>query len=350
MNKKRILLFNPWTNALHGHARNELNIAKNLYKEAGVNSEIISLNENYGDIFIETSRSFISKLPSVIKRGVIYKQSKKTENKVTAKSLNVFLKEVRENSPVVLVITSCKPSDLAMFDHIDLQNIDLRIRLISPPVKMLEIKIFKRLLSRSNVLICFETTDGTIEAKKYVSVNLFTVPPIQALAPIKSDDSDRKVGIYWPVAYFEEEIEVRNLLRIFSNESCIIRLPGNVRQSIFGEEFPQNIYVERGISDSLFYKYVENTKLAILPHKGYKLRGSGLAAIFAGLGIPILADKENSFFPDIEGKSPIWDLPTNIKQRNWYEALSMNKNYGAHRNSYREWSLSQWQRFLNGVE
>jgi hypothetical protein len=345
MKEERVFLYNPWTAVTHGHARNELNLAKDFLRQNGQNAEIISSNKDYGDIHFKIRRPTLSRLPGFLLRGYLFRLLKNQEQKNQVASLLKKLQTLASNNSLHLVVTSCKPNDLILFLNAEFKNISLSIRVISPPESDREIEAFLQINKYQQIIVAFETIDGTAKAEALGGKNILTVPPIQGLANLPDSSSEKSIGIFWPVSYFEPEGKVRSLLQILSQHHCIVRLPGNVNEEYICRDFPNNSYIDRGISDEAFYSYLNKTSLAILPHKGYKLRGSGLAAIFAGMGIPILTDASNSFFADIIGKSEIRQTSSDVL--NDIELIKIEETKTKnHTNQYHDWTRLQWTEFV----
>jgi hypothetical protein len=345
MKQKSLFLYNPWTGVAHGHARNELNIAKDFLRKSGQSAEIISSDVNYGDVSFEAQMSAMTRLPDLLQRGQIFRFSKYQEQKIQANSLAKLISRLASDNPSRLVVTSSKPIDLILFQNMQFRNLSMSIRVISPPENEREINAFLEMSKNDKISIAFETNDGTAKAENLSGKKLLTVPPIQGISNLPDAINRKSIGIFWPVSYFESEGSVRALLKQVSRETCIVRLPGNVDKEKFIKDFPGNEYINRGISDADFNHYVNQVNIAILPHKGYKLRGSGLAAIFAGKGIPILTDSSNSFFADVNGKSDIMQISSDVLSDINMLKLSAKKNRTS-KNLYHNWTRLQWTKFF----
>ena len=78
------------------------------------------------------------------------------------------------------------------------------------------------------------------------------------------------------------------------------------------------------------------------------MRGSGLAAILAGCGIPILSFASNSFFEDIKRYAVIENLGEFTDN---HESISKRINRELTNPSisseYRSWTEHSWEKFLN---
>jgi hypothetical protein len=340
-------LYNPWTNIKHGHARSELIMAKKLLIENDYSCEILSTSLEFGDsqININNNRSF--DIPKWLQRGPIFRFSNKRYKKQEAKSLLDYLKLNSGNMPYQVVITSARSDLLSLVKEDGLGKVDFKIRLIELPKSKESIFELRDIADLPNVLLAIETSDASAALEKLGIRNVLTVPPIQGLIPEDSRTLGKRVGLLWPVSYEETEYDFRLLMDSIRDFEAIVRLPGNFEGKATRNRYRGHVYIDRGISEQEFNAYISQIRIAILPHRNYIFRGSGLAAILAGSGATILAFKSNSFFKDIASYSIIDELDKLFTTRNAISSrLDQELSAPVIRSNYKSWTQKRWEEFL----
>jgi len=349
---KSILISNPWTQIDHGHARNELNLVKELANSFLDNCEIVSESENFGDIFIEANRSMLSALPQALKRGIVFRELAKDQIRTYAKGLSNYLEKI-DTKQIHLILTSAKVDHLQILQYLNLNRLNISVRLIAPPLTREEINIFNsviRLKSAPNLRIVFETSDGARRASKFFYKDFGFVPPAQGLvADSLNWKENTHIGIFWPVSYFENETQVVKILDEMREFECVVRLPGNADTPKIRLRYPKFDFINRGISDAQFLEYIKRTKIALLPHRNYYLRGSGLASTLAGYGVPIISSSSNSFFSDLSSHAQIFEMESNLNQQ-VKELHGLTPLAPNERNGYLKWTTRLWTEFIGDTK
>lgn len=340
-------LYNPWTNIKHGHARSELVMAKKLMIENDYSCEILSTSLDFGDSQINVNNNRGFDIPKWLKRGPIFRFSNKRYKKQEAKSLLDYLKSNSGNTPYQVVITSARSDLLNLVKEDGLGKVDFKIRLIELPKSKEAIFKLRDIAELPNVLLAIETSDASAALEKLGIRNVLTVPPIQGLIPEDSRTLGKRVGLLWPVSYEETEDDFRLLMDSISDFEAIVRLPGNFEGKATRDKYRGHVYIDRGISEEEFNAYMSQIRIAILPHRNYNFRGSGLAAILAGSGATILAFKSNSFFNDIASYSIIDELDKLFTTRNAISSrLDQELSAPVIRSNYKSWTQKRWEEFL----
>jgi hypothetical protein len=347
MTKKNIFLYNPWTEIDHGHARSELLAVKKLLTQNNFDSSILSVAYDFGDTYLNKFIEKESSIPKILQRGPIFRLSKRNSEVRQMNALLEFLKSSSKMNTSQVIITSTRSNMLDLVDQNRFKNIEFKIRLIEPPKNQESTDKLKKILLLSNVSIAIETSDGKAAMEKIGINGIITVPPIQGLMSVGLAKLKTKVGLIWPVSFQENEKKFQILMDSISEFNGIVRLPGNYESETIREKYLGHTFIDRGISDEEFNRHISQIRIAILPHRNYELRGSGLAAILAGSGATILAHKENSFYSDIHRYSKIEDLQELLDRRAGVAHRVNEKSNEIGTNStYREWTLKCWEEFL----
>jgi hypothetical protein len=174
-----------------------------------------------------------------------------------------------------------------------------------------------------------------------------TVPPIQGLIPGVNKTVGEKIGLLWPVSFEENEENFKSFMNSIRGFNAVVRLPGNFEGKATRDMYPGHTYVDRGISEEDFNGFISQIRVAILPHRDYDLRGSGLAAILAGSGATIFSFKGNSFYNDIAQHASIIPLDDLVKSSNVLTTrLNQELLANSRTSDYRSWTQNCWEEFL----
>jgi hypothetical protein len=340
-------LYNPWTNIGHGHARSELIMAKKLLTNNDYACEILSISRDFGDILIDGGVHSESLLPSWLDRGPIFRFSKQRREDQRTESLVDFLKSETCELSGQIVITSARIEILNLVERRDLDHLEFRIRLIEPPRKPEEIRRLRRISRLPRVSLAIETSDAREVLEKLGICEVMTVPPIQGLIPEVNKTVGEKIGLLWPVSFEESEKNFKSFMNSIRGLNAIVRLPGNFEGEATRDRYPGHTYIDRGISEEDFNGFISQIRVAILPHRDYDLRGSGIAAILAGSGATIFSFKGNSFYSDIAQHASIIPLDDLVKSKDFLTTrLNQELLVNPRTSEYKSWTQNCWEEFL----
>jgi hypothetical protein len=340
-------LYNPWTEVSHGHARSELSTAKIILSDKCSDVEIISFAKDFGDIHIDLPKRKIGNIPNILKRGPLFRFSVAQFQQDHDQQLLKFLRSTPTSLEQQLIITSARAENLKILYDEGINHMSIRARIIHPPEKTKLIGLLDFASNMKNTKIAVETFDGKEFLARLGITNIQVLPPIQGATPIKLNHHRDKVGVFWPVSFSESVSNLGRILDKVKQFNCLVRLPGNLDHKELRNRYPDYTFIERGISEEDFNRFIGDTRIAILPHREYKMRGSGLAAILAGCGIPILSYSSNSFFKDIQKYARIENLENFIDNdillvRRIENEISNPSNS----TQYRRWTIESWDQFL----
>lgn len=340
-------LYNPWTDINHGHARSELIRAKKLLEENKYASEILSESIDFGDALIKSEPYRNIQIPRWLDRGPIFKLSKRRLENQRLETLVNFLKSKSNATFGQVIITSARIEVLTLVGMRELDHLEFRIRLIEPPRKTRDIIELRKTSKSSRVSLAIETSDGKHALEKLGIENVFMVPPIQGLIPEATITTGQQIGILWPVSFEESKENFDSFMNSIRDFNAIVRLPGNFEGEVTRMKYPSHTYIDRGISEDEFNRYISKIRVAILPHRNYDLRGSGLAAILAGSGATIFSFRGNSFFNDISQNASIVPLDDLIEGEDLLTTkLNQELLVKPQKNEYKIWTQKCWEDFL----
>jgi hypothetical protein len=296
-----IFLTNEWTHASMGHAREELGIAKGLLSKYGLGSQILSRANDFGDLYIKRRRIRISKV--LPKRGPIYYRNKANELQSFGDEIQDTLNKRDELTQNHVIFTSMHGNSLRLVIP-KIKNEFIRTRLISLPTDEREWEAFIQIVRSDSLFMSEEVFVETRSQARLIYEKVgFTpkvVPPISGLVPFINSPREkvgRRIGIFWPIANPESDTRFRMLINQLKDYEVLIRPPGNLKMN----QVSENIEIlERNLGAEEFVEKISGVDVAILPHFSYSTRGSSLASMFTGLGIPIIANSKNSFYEDLE--------------------------------------------------
>lgn len=293
-----MIITNEWTEVAHGHARTELRLVKKFVNDKGLLVEILSTTSNFGDIILPF-KDGTAQIPRILLRGPLYRQSLKHKYKKIAKYWEQAL--AGETKHMALVITSgFWPSLLYVLKFASSKKI--YFRLISPPdlkeVKKRDVRLIKECIQSNRLNLGIETSDGLEFFKSHFGISALLVPP---LTSINSDIQESgKVGVFWSVTDPATSEEIIKTLSKFTNIDLLVKLPVGFKSNQLHSVMSRIELIENGVSDEEFTELIRKIKYAYLPHKGYRLRGSGLVTSMLGSGAYVLAHEDNSFFQDFK--------------------------------------------------
>ncbi len=342
-----MILTNQWTEYAHGHARTELRLAKLLLSEKGISSEILSISSNFGDIFSDVE-NYYKRIPSYLIRGPIYRKSLMSQERNLATSWGKVINGLPEDNH--LVITSGYwPQLIQVLRKCTCNRITFR--LISPPhagtIASREQKLVQNFLSSRKLKLGIETLDGLEYLQLNFRIKAEYVPPLTTFATRTVNRS--KIGIIWSVTDQVSTSQINRVISLFRNKKLLIKLPLGINQDDLNLDKSRIEIIPNGISDELFENYLGQLQTAYLPHKNYKLRGSGLITSMIGSGIVVIVDEDNSFARDFDFSKLVIvtndanlqsDLDITLNERNQF----LNRDIEAE--NLRAFIHKQWTDFL----
>lgn len=291
-----ILITNEWTHAISGHAREELTIVKSLVQKAGRKVSIISNSSDFGDIQLPKLNLKTKYIPN---RGPFFHLQKRINSRVFGQSLNKLLLEKYADHPLIFTSQHWN-SSMEILTRIT--QTPLSVRYLSLPSTKKQSHIFNRFVrteARNIKIVAVETTIQKARLEVMIGRHIEVVPPISGLSgPLVANRSTNRVGIFWPTAHPESIFNIKAILRSLQDFSLVVRLPRGIDErqleNLKYEKIPHDLSLEQ------FGKICQNIGVAVLPHRGYEIRGSSFASLFTGLGIPIIAIPDNAFFQDLK--------------------------------------------------
>jgi hypothetical protein len=178
----------------------------------------------------------------------------------------------------------------------------ITFRLISPPhagtLSCQEKKLVHESLISKKLKLGIETLDGLEFLQVNFGIRAEYVPPLTTYATRAVNRS--KTGIIWSVTDPVEVSQINRIISQFRNQKLLIKLPLGINPNDLNYDKSRVELIPNGISDEIFESYLEQLQAVYLPHKNYKLRGSGLITSMIGSGIVVLVHEDNSFARDFE--------------------------------------------------
>lgn len=338
-----MILTNQWTEYSHGHARTELRLLKSFLAERGITSQILSAVPNFGDL--QSTVNDLSKyIPSQINRGPIHQKILKYKDNQISKMWEGRVASDENHSTFVvssgfwslLLLTLKKPL-----------VINLVFRLISPPelssIRSSDVKLVLKAIASKRLVLGIETLDGQEYLWTHLGVDAVFVPP---LSTTSVGLNPSKIGIIWSVTDSATNSEICSVIEKFEKQNLLIKLPVGTELSHLQCDTTEVEVIPNGISDESFATQISKLKSVYLPHKDYKLRGSGLITSMLGSGVSVLAHEENSFVDDFKFSKLLIvtneeDLKTNIRN---LDKLALDRNLEA--KEIKAYINTKWENFL----
>ena len=291
-----MILTNQWTEYSHGHARTELRLLKEFLTQIGISSQILSSDPNFGDIHSPvTSRTVL--IPKIINRGPVHRWTLKNQESQLARMWESEVASIPDE-PILIVSSGFWPQLVQTLKKKRIRK--LIFRLISPPevgsTRISEVKHVLDSIQSQNLILGIETLDGVEYLRENFGISATFVPPLSPIGDTFLNSN--KIGIIWSVTDTASISEISAILNQLDSDELVIKLPIGVKVDQLTCDLSRTEIIPNGISDELFAKRVGSLESAYLPHRNYKLRGSGLVATLLGSGVNVLAHEENSFIQD----------------------------------------------------
>lgn len=291
-----MLLTNQWTEYSHGHARTELILVKEILRQRGVPAEILSVSSDFGDVHLKI-RKFSWFIPHQIIRGPLYRINEKFVEHELARVWERALSKRKHDTS--LMITSGFWSQLLQALQKHNPN-GLSFRLISPPENSLamasDIQLVRESIESKNLFLGVETIDGLEYLFTQFGIKAKLVPPLTTI--VSQISEGKKLGIFWSVTDSATVSEINSLLSLFDAEGIMVKLPIGIDPALLKDSSSKIEIIPNGVTDEFFAAKIKELAFAYLPHKGYRLRGSGLLTSLLGSGIIVFAHESNSFMKD----------------------------------------------------
>lgn len=302
------ILANQWSQRPHGHGQSELTLVKKFLLENGQNAVILSTSSDFGDYQIELKDSWVSRLPTKLQRGVLFRRGNHLALKSQCKSWVSTIKHLTTSSTnhPRLCLTSSSLFELASCLKFLQDPFILHCRLTHFDGSFLSLRknsdLILTALKSGRLKLAVETADAAESFEKITGWAIPVVFPAQGLMSPSLKDLRRQknLGIFWPLTSYASIPEVETFLNAIPlNLPVSIRLPHRISQRDLSAIPPGWRFVEHGISLSQYVEEISRLDFVILPHNNYVSKGSGLAFEFISLGIPILTHCSNAFIRDI---------------------------------------------------
>ena len=355
-----VVLLNRWTHLIQGHGQDEVERVKNfVFEEYGLKSRIFCITSEFGDIHKAPPLNPLDLIPNLFRRGWVFRVSlKKFRNDIYRTWANVLNKETEIDLRVVL--TSGDFRDVLELTRISNGKFKVyaRVTHYNPEVLSSQEKLLLSSAADNGLLrLGIETQSARRNFSDLGFVlKSYWVPPAQGMHDFQADYQveDLKIGLIYALNHKPSVESVRNLLEKLSCYNLIVRLPNHKSYYFLKSLYPKVKFIENGLALNDFEESLSKVNFAILPHQGYKLKGSGLAYYFLAKGVPILIDKNNSFFDEISQSNLVIscnDVP-NLTQSFLNKALANRFTVSPIEESanIRKRVKLQWSEFLNGID
>lgn len=338
-----MILTNQWTEYSHGHARTELRLLKNLLAEKGITSQILSADPHFGDIQ-STISNFNKFIPSQIDRGPLHRKILRYKDYQLTKMWEAVMASNGNHSTLVLssgfwpllLLTLKKPLVSKLI-----------FRLISPPdlysVSDSDLSLIFKALNSERLLLGIETLDGQKFLQTNLGIEATFVPPLSTTTAVLNPS---KIGIIWSVTDSATALDITSVIEKFEEKEILVKLPVGIDLNQLKCDTTNVEVIPNGITDELFATQIGRLKSAYLPHRHYRLRGSGLVTSMLGSGISVLVHEENSFVEDFNFSK----LLNVTNERNLETDLGIMENLESDRNleakKIRTFINTKWEEFL----
>jgi hypothetical protein len=169
------------------------------------------------------------------------------------------------------------------------------------------------------------------------------VPPLSTTTAVLNPT---KIAIFWSVTDSATALDISNAIEVFEEKEILVKLPVGIHLNQLKCDTRNVEVVPNGITDELFAAYISKLKSVYLPHRNYRLRGSGLVTSMLGSGISVLVHEENSFVKDFNFSKLLGvtnDRNLKIKIENM-ENLDLDRNLEAEK--IRAYINTKWEEFL----
>jgi hypothetical protein len=235
-------------------------------------------------------------------------------------------------------------------------TINLYFRLISSPTRTPNRKILKLISEKiedNTLILGVETLDGVEIAEKVLGKEIYHVPPLSGIALTKLRKKERhRLGVLWSVTSRESTTQVISFLESLPEVPKTVKLPLNIDANVIEKVFPTIKVIENGITDDKLDSEIEDLFIAIIPHRGYLNRGSGLVGKMLVNGIPVIADISNSFARDFH-RFPTFHAMNldEISTLNCYiQSFALSRSQIERLSKIvHEWEMNSWCKFLGVI-
>lgn len=223
----------------------------------------------------------------------------------------------------------------------------LIFRLISPPdlysVSDSDLSLIFKALNSERLLLGIETLDGQKFLQTNLGIEATFVPPLSTTTAVFNPS---KIGIIWSVTDSATALDITSVIEKFEEKEILVKLPVGIDLNQLKCDTTNVEVIPNGITDELFATQIGRLKSAYLPHRHYRLRGSGLVTSMLGSGISVLVHEENSFVEDFNFSK----LLNVTNERNLETDLGIMENLESDRNleakKIRTFINTKWEEFL----
>jgi hypothetical protein len=343
----KYLITNTWTQAKHGHARDELITIKNFLTSSSIEASILSVDSEFGDFPIRSVGRSLQRLhfdrSRALKPFVDYCYGKDLSRGIRKANARAWSPGIR------VAITSSRFNHVTKLEN-SLQLEDkLRIRMLDAPSKEKDwihlANCLKRMSKES--VVAMEVKSSVIESQKYFD-NVIHVPSHYGMQTEDAyvNSARDKVGVFWPVGRSFQFNEVITLIDEVKTLEPIVKLPSGFNTSVFKKLYPRIEFLETGLKEKEFRDILSSVKVAVLGHVNYENQSSGYSGYFLANNIPMFVSATNSFFGEIKNQGQVYALEA-VKD-SVFDLISklMDRELSLDKNPYADFVEKSWKRFL----